>query len=227
MADSGLETGSFSLQEATESENSGTDFEECHITDYTSTDDDFIRVAIACDPEKPKPPVNPFEKCEPRRNRRGQDPASGCSSREDATYDPEATKYKSQVDPFYDSDGNDNDPGSSFVPTSSFEFIEPINSETSPCLSHQKYILDSGQEEKTRKPEASSVISENLHELTHSNDPAPDLGKILFQIGNRSECVNIDICQLNTETQHIQTQNPDTCNINITFGLKLIQHEHN
>ncbi|XP_063988062.1 uncharacterized protein LOC135168097 [Diachasmimorpha longicaudata] len=191
MADSGLETGSFSLQETTESENSGTDFEESHITDYISTDDDFIRVSISGDIERSKsqnqrcqaPPERIPQLPRTSNSFRGgikPDPSSsGCSSRED--HDPttcdvssDTSKYEREVlnEPFYDSDPNDNDQGSSFVPTGSFEFIEPENS--FPIPPHpQKYILDNNLEEKSLKPEARSMIVEKLqHELSHSNDPS-------------------------------------------------------
>ncbi|CAD6237260.1 GSCOCG00002220001-RA-CDS [Cotesia congregata] len=52
MADSGLETGSFSPHENTESENSCTDLEESHVTDYVSTDEDLIKVSYSGDGEK-------------------------------------------------------------------------------------------------------------------------------------------------------------------------------
>ncbi|XP_015108754.1 uncharacterized protein LOC107035712 [Diachasma alloeum] len=186
MADSGLETGSFSLQETTESENSGTDFEESHITDYISTDDDFIRVSITGDIERAKtqnarPQVPPDGALEPPRatdcpcvGTRQNASSSGCSSRDDhdeRTCDA-PSKYENEVsNDFYDSDPNDNDQGSSFVPTGSFEFIEPENPSPTPSP-RQKYILNN-PEEKSPKPEARSMIVENLqHELSHSNDPS-------------------------------------------------------
>ncbi|XP_011306908.1 uncharacterized protein [Fopius arisanus] len=154
MADSGLETGSFSLQETTESENSGTDLEESH---YISTDDDFIRVSITGDivessnnqkrqNDKFSPKIStPMNLTSPSGASRQDPSSSGSSSREEKHMTP--SKYENQVlnNPAYDSDTNDNNQGASFISTASFEF----------------HIAESSPKEKPLKPEGRNVIVEN------------------------------------------------------------------
>lgn len=93
----------------------------------------------------------------------------------------EISSYENRVldDPFYESESEsdeNNEKTNSFVPTESFEFIDPVN--MSPLASEpekalQKYESFSKQEDEklNPNPEARSMTMEELrHELSHSND---------------------------------------------------------
>ncbi|KAF7994913.1 hypothetical protein HCN44_004385 [Aphidius gifuensis] len=146
MADSGLETGSLSLNENTESENSGTDIEESHVSDYIPTDDGFIRLNCNADKLNDKNILTKENKCIDSKacgssslmaRQFDQKYLSG-NNGDDEDEEEEITtcdnvddvaRYENEVlnDIFYESDGNDNEQSASFVQTGSFEFIEPEN----------------------------------------------------------------------------------------------------
>ncbi|XP_008559989.1 uncharacterized protein LOC103580120 isoform X1 [Microplitis demolitor] len=221
MADSGLETGSASPHENTESENSCTDFEESHVTDYVSTDEDFIRVSLSGDVEKSHPnknttsshqscwcssgsdrdPINnqgtiSSDVCacganKPSARQQNQPPAPKANSyhkkssdeatspeeakryREDDPVD-DVTRYENEVlnDPFYESD-NDNDneqSGSgSFVPTGSFEFIEPGNLSPTGNAIRRELSNDSPEEKSIGDSKSRSMTAEAFNNTSSSS----------------------------------------------------------
>lgn len=126
-----------------------------------------------------------FVRVEPQYATNSRELDSSGSSDENAQkiQDPaelEISRYENRVldDPFYESESESegNDRTNSFVPTESFEFIDPVN--MSPLASDQekalqKYETFNKQEDEklNPNPEARSMTMEELrHELSHSND---------------------------------------------------------
>ncbi|KAK0167175.1 hypothetical protein PV327_004606 [Microctonus hyperodae] len=236
MADSGLETGSGSTHENTESENSATDVEESHVTDYVSTDDDFIRVSLSGDVEKTcnknamtthrhnecstkHIPINNQEEgtetissdvcaCGASESKQPNqkhciisninDKTKTCEIADDDVDDDDVIRYENEVlnDPFYESDSNGNEQSGSFVPTGSFEFIEPGN--LSPSNStRQEFTNQSVDKNACTNLETRSMIVENLrYGLSQSND---------LSLKKSSSSINnyyfIDASSLNDETE--------------------------
>ncbi|XP_046735507.1 uncharacterized protein LOC124404977 isoform X3 [Diprion similis] len=92
----------------------------------------------------------------------------------------EISRYENHVldDPFYESESetDENEKTNSFVPTESFEFIDPVNMSpvnSDPEKALQKYESFNKQDDEkfNPNPEARSMTMEELrHELSHSND---------------------------------------------------------
>ncbi|XP_046414539.1 uncharacterized protein LOC124176835 isoform X1 [Neodiprion fabricii] len=92
----------------------------------------------------------------------------------------EISSYENHVldDPFYESESetDENEKTNSFVPTESFEFIDPVNMSplnSDPEKALQKYESFNKQDDEklNPNPEARSMTMEELrHELSHSND---------------------------------------------------------
>ncbi|XP_034935006.1 uncharacterized protein [Chelonus insularis] len=195
MADSGLETGSISFHENTESENSGTDIEESHVTDCVSTDDDFIRVSVSGDVERGNKTTPSYRKDWCHQDLI-ENKVAGTISNDDcvcsvskieknisqSNYDrtdrelenceiDDITRYENEVlnEPFYESDSNDNEQSCSFVPTSSFEFIEPGNSSPVTNIDRQEYS-NTSEKDKSFNSKIRNVTTDNEHHvIPHSS----------------------------------------------------------